>query len=106
MSYEQFSNGERQRLDMSILLSFFDISKNISNWSCSVLFLDEVLDSGVDQSGLANFLSVLNNIVNEENSSDIGIYLISHKLQETNINFDSIVEVTKKQLFSEIKVTQ
>lgn len=106
MSYEQFSNGERQRIDMSILLSFFDISKNISNWACSVLFLDEVLDSGVDQSGLANFLSVLNNIVHEENSSDIGIYLISHKLQETNVDFDSIVEVSKKQLFSEIKVTQ
>lgn len=106
MSYEQFSCGEKQRIDMSILLSFFDISKSISNWSCSVLFLDEVLDSGVDGSGLANFLSVLNNIVHEENEDDTGIYLISHKLQDSNIDFDSIVEITKKQLFSEIKVTE
>ncbi len=103
MGYGQFSCGEKQRIDMSILLSFFDISKSISNWSCSVLFLDEVLDSGVDSSGLSNFISVLNNIVHEENSSDMGIYLISHKLAESSVNFDNIVEITKQQLFSEIK---
>lgn len=102
MSYEQFSCGEKQRIDMSILLAFFDISKSISNWSCSVLFLDEVLDSGVDGNGLTNFISVLNNIVHAENSEDLGVYLISHKLAETSVNFDNIVEVTKKQLFSEI----
>lgn len=106
MSYEMFSCGEKQRIDMSILLSFFDISKSISNWSCSVLFLDEVLDSGVDGSGLSNFISVLNNIVHAENTEDLGVYLISHKLAESSINFDNIVEVTKKQLFSEIKYAE
>jgi DNA repair exonuclease SbcCD ATPase subunit len=50
--YNQFSGGERCRIDMAILLSFFDISKIISNWSCSILLIDEVLDAGVDQSGI------------------------------------------------------
>lgn len=103
MSYEQFSCGEKQRIDMSILLSFFDISKSISNWSCSVLFLDEVLDSGVDNNGLTSFISVLNNIVHEDSGEDLGVYLISHKLAESSVNFDNIVEITKKQLFSQIE---
>ena len=33
-NYNQFSTGEKSRIDMAILLSFFDISKIISNWSC------------------------------------------------------------------------
>lgn len=105
MSYEQFSCGEKQRIDMSILLSFFDISKSISNWSCSVLFLDEVLDSGVDSNGLASFISVLNNIVHDEGGEDLGVYLISHKLAESSVNFDNIIEITKQQLFSKIEYT-
>ena len=39
--YNQFSGGERCRIDMAILLSFFDIAKIISNWSCSVMMIDE-----------------------------------------------------------------
>lgn len=103
MGYEQFSCGEKQRIDMSILLSFFDISKSISNWSCSVLFLDEVLDSGVDNDGLTSFISVLNNIVHDEGAEDLGVYLITHKLAESSVNFDNIIEITKKQLFSQIE---
>jgi DNA repair exonuclease SbcCD ATPase subunit len=103
MCYEQFSCGEKQRIDMSILLSFFDISKNISNWSCSVLFLDEILDSGVDNNGLTSFISVLNNIVHNEEGEDLGVYLISHKLAESSVNFDNIIEITKQALFSKIE---
>ena len=106
MNYEQFSCGEKQRIDMSILLSFFDISKSISNWSCSVLFLDEILDSGVDSSGLTNFISVLNNIVHSNTEEDLGVYLISHKLADSSVNFDNVIEITKKALFSQINYVE
>ena len=101
--YNQFSGGERCRIDMAILLSFFDISKIISNWSCSILMVDEVLDAGVDQSGIEQFISTLYNIVSEENK-DLGIYLISHKLSDLQVNFNEIIEVEKKSLFSQLKV--
>jgi len=102
--YNQFSGGERCRIDMAILLSFFDISKIISNWSCSILMIDEVLDAGVDQSGIEQFLSTLYNIVSEENK-DLGIYLISHKLSDAQVNFNEIIQIEKKSLFSEMKVS-
>ena len=100
-SYNQFSNGEKSRIDMAILLSFYDISKIISNWSCSILFIDEVLDAGVDLSGTEQFLTTLYNIVTEENTN-LGIYLISHKLAEIQMSWNEVIEVKKKNLFSEI----
>jgi DNA repair exonuclease SbcCD ATPase subunit len=101
--YNQFSGGERCRIDMAILLSFFEISKIISNWSCSILFIDEILDSGVDQSGIEQFISTLYNIVSEENK-ELGIYLISHKLTDVQVNWNEVIEIEKKSLFSELKV--
>jgi ABC-type Mn2+/Zn2+ transport system ATPase subunit len=88
---------------MAILLSFFEISKIISNWSCSILFIDEILDSGVDQSGIEQFISTLYNIVSEENK-ELGIYLISHKLTDVQVNWNEVIEIEKKSLFSELKV--
>jgi ABC-type Mn2+/Zn2+ transport system ATPase subunit len=101
--YNQISGGERCRIDMAILLSFFEISKIISNWSCSILFIDEILDSGVDQSGIEQFISTLYNIVSEENK-ELGIYLISHKLTDVQVNWNGVIEIEKKSLFSELKV--
>lgn len=101
--YNQFSGGERCRIDMAILLSFFEISKIISNWSCSILIVDEVFDSGVDQSGIEQFISTLYNIVSEENK-DLGIYLVSHKLTDVQVNWNDVIEIEKKSLFSELKV--
>lgn len=100
--YNQFSGGERCRIDMAILLSFFDISKIISNWSCSIMYLDELLDNAVDQNGLEQFISTLYNIVTEENKN-LGIYLISHKLGDLQVNWNEVIEIEKKSLFSEIK---
>lgn len=100
--YNQFSGGEKSRIDMAILLSFFDISKMISNWSCSILFIDEVMDAGVDNAGTEQFLSTLYNIVTE-NEKNLGIYLISHKLSDIQINWNEIIEIEKKSMFSELK---
>lgn len=102
-NYNQFSGGEKARIDIAILLSFFDISKIISNWSCSLLMIDEVLDSGVDSNGTEQFISTLYNVISE-NDKNIGIYLISHKLAEVQVNWNEVIQVEKKSLFSELKV--
>ena len=103
--YMGFSNGERARIDMAILLSFFDISRNISNLSCNVLFIDEVMDNGVDSDGIESFIATLYNVVTGNlNKHDIGIYLISHKLTNTDVAWDSVVNIVKTNRFSELKV--
>ena len=104
-SYNNFSGGEKARIDMAILLSFFDISKMISNWSCSLLFVDEVMDGGVDNNGIEQFLGTFYSIVSEQDKN-IGIYIISHKLSDVQINWSNIIEIEKKSMFSELKVSK
>jgi len=102
--YASFSAGERARIDMAILLAFFDISRNISNWSCNILFIDEVMDGGVDAAGVEQFISTLFNVVSGDMHQKLGIYLISHKLGNVDVAWDSIVEISKTNRFSELKV--
>lgn len=102
--YASFSAGERARIDMAILLAFFDISRNISNWSCNILFIDEVMDGGVDATGVEQFISTLFNVVSGDMHQKLGIYLISHKLGNVDVAWDSIVEISKTNRFSELKV--
>lgn len=102
-SYGSYSGGERCRIDMSILLSFFNISRIISNWSCNLLFIDEILDNGVDDSGLEQFIATLYNIISE-NKKQLGIYIVSHKLNEIKVQTSSLIEIKKRSGFSSLEV--
>lgn len=88
---------------MSILLSFFNISRIISNWSCNLLFIDEILDNGVDDSGLEQFIATLYNIISE-NKKQLGIYIVSHKLNEIKVQTSSLIEIKKRSGFSSLEV--
>jgi len=99
INYFSFSAGERKRIDLSILFSFIDTMKLISNWQCNIYFLDEVLDSGIDSDGLESLINNLKEM--SVNSKDIAIYLISHKLQDDSI-FDNVIKVEKELGFSKI----
>lgn len=103
-TYTSYSSGERTRIDMSILLAFFDISRLISNWSCNILFIDELLDQNIDQSGIEQFVSTLYNLINE-NKKKLGIYIISHKLNELKVQVSSLIEIRKVHDFSILEVT-
>lgn len=103
-SYSAYSGGERCRIDMSILLSFFNISRIISNWSCNLLFIDEILDNGVDDSGLEQFIATLYNII-ADNKKQLGIYIVSHKLNEIKVQTNSLIEIKKRSGFSSLEVS-
>lgn len=102
-SYNSFSGGEKTRIDMSILLSFFDISRLISNWSCNLLFIDEILDGGIDISGIEQFVSTLYNMIST-NKKKLGIYIISHKLNEIKVQLSSTIEIKKIHDYSILEV--
>lgn len=102
-TYSSYSSGERTRIDMSILLAFFDISRQISNWSCNLLFIDELLDQNIDQSGIEQFVSTLYNLI-QLNKKKLGIYIISHKLSELKIQISSTIEIKKVHDYSILEV--
>lgn len=100
LNYNSFSGGERKRIDISVLLSFIDITKTITNWSCNLLFIDELFDSAIDGDGLTQMIKTLKDMV--DSNSKFSVYLISHKLQDMGY-FDSIIEIEKRNNFSYIK---
>lgn len=103
-SYEGFSAGERTRIDMAILLSFFDISRIISNWSCNMCMIDELLDQNIDAAGITGFISTLKNMIAKNKKKKLGFYIISHKLNEMNVDVASKIEIKKEHGYSNLKV--
>lgn len=102
ISYWAYSEGEKKRIDMSILLSFISITKIISNWNCNLLIIDELLDSAVDEGGLDKMVGSLKNMTYD--LKELSIYIISHRLQQDyNTNFKNCLNIQKNiNGFSEI----
>ena len=102
MEYNSLSNGEKTRVNVAMLLTFYDIAKQLSNWSCSILFMDEIFDTGIDAEGISSFLQELVSMLNRDQG--LGVYLISHKLNVLNLNkidYDTL-KVQKRGMFSQI----
>lgn len=102
-SYNSFSGGEKTRIDMSILLSFFNISRLISNWSSNLVFIDELLDQNIDKPGIDQFVCTLYNII-AEGKKNLGIYIISHMIGEMKVPVTSTVIIRKVHDFSSLEV--
>ncbi|MFW6219525.1 MAG: AAA family ATPase [bacterium] len=94
LSYYSFSEGEKKRIDMAILLSFIQITKTLANWNCNLLIIDELLDSAIDEIGLEKLIKSLKNMTYESN---ICVYIISHRLQQQDYfsQFKNIIHVEK-----------
>ena len=99
INYYSCSEGEKQKLNLSILLSFIDIIKSISNWSCNIMFFDELLDSAVDPNSLVLILQTIKKMTVE---NKMATYIISHRAYDGGI-FDKVIEIEKKNNFSFIK---
>lgn len=95
--YDNFSEGEKQRIDIALLMTWRDIARMKNSVSTNLLILDEVFDSSLDSSGMENYLSVLDEL------KDSNVYIISHRLQSSSVeNADRILYVEKKKDFSYI----
>ena len=97
-SYSSFSEGEKQRIDLAILLTWREIAKMKNSLNCNLLIFDEILDSSLDSSGTEAFLKLLNKM-----KSKCSIYIISHKADSLTDKFDQQMQFEKKNNFSRIK---
>ena len=95
VSYYSFSEGEKKRIDMSILMSFIEMTKIICNWNCNLLVIDELLDGAIDDDGMDKLLTSLESMVSDTKGT-MCVYIISHKLQKDFSRFNSTIEMEKK----------
>ena len=97
-SYHSFSEGERLRIDLSLLLAWREIARLKNSVNCNLLILDEVFDSSLDAVGTEEFLKLLTSFGNRAN-----IFVISHKSDTMTDKFQNHIVFEKKNNFSRIK---
>jgi DNA repair exonuclease SbcCD ATPase subunit len=95
-SYSSFSEGEKMRINISIMLALRDIARARNSATCNLLILDEVGDSSLDEAGTEEFLQIIKNLTEGQNN----VFIISHKMGTQDGTFDRIIRAEKQGNFS------
>jgi len=97
-SYESFSEGEKQRIDLSLLFTWRHIAKMKNSVATNLLILDETFDSSLDHEGVDNLMKIIYSL-----DDDTNIFVISHKGEMVENRFANKIEIYKDKNFSRIK---
>lgn len=95
LDFFNLSRGESTRVILGLSLAFRDIFEN-TNTAINLLFIDELLDNGLDQAGLESCVSVLKSLDRERNKN---VYTISHRDELIN-RCSSVLTVVKESGFT------
>ena len=99
-SYDSFSEGEKQRIDLALLFTWRQIAKMKNSVATNLLILDETFDSSLDYEGVDNLMKILYTL-----GDDTNVYVISHKGDILEGKFANKIEFIKEKNFSKIKGT-
>ena len=93
-SYSSFSEGEKMRVDLSLLFTWREVARVKNSVNTNLLIMDEVFDSSLDGFGTDEFLKIIRYVIKDAN-----IFVISHKggLED---KFESVTRFDKKGGFS------
>lgn len=94
-SYYSFSEGEKKRIDVSLLLTWRDIAAMRNSVNVNLLILDEIFDASLDQAGMDDLMKLFNFLKNTN------LFIISHKLDILDDKFPSKITVEKVNNFSQ-----
>jgi DNA repair exonuclease SbcCD ATPase subunit len=97
-SYDSFSEGEKQRIDLSLLFTWRQIAKMKNSVATNLLILDETFDSSLDDDGVDNLMKILYSLGEETN-----VFVISHKSELEDAQFQRKLEFVKVKNFSKLK---
>jgi DNA repair exonuclease SbcCD ATPase subunit len=95
LDFDNLSRGERNRLILSLSWAFRDVWENLYQ-HINLLFIDELIDAGMDSAGVESGLAVLKKMARERNKN---IFLISHK-DELIGRVNNVLKVIKENGFT------
>lgn len=93
-TYASFSEGEKMRIDLSLLFTWRQIARMKNSTNTNLLILDEIFDSSLDGTGTDDFLKILNTFENQN------VFVISHKGDILYDKFRSVIKFEKNNNFS------
>jgi DNA repair exonuclease SbcCD ATPase subunit len=95
-TYASFSEGEKQRIDMALMLTWRAVAKMKNSANTNILILDEVFDSSLDANGTEDLMKILS-ILEFTN-----LFVISHKGDILQDKFRNIIKFEKVNNYSRI----
>jgi DNA repair exonuclease SbcCD ATPase subunit len=95
-SYASFSEGEKQRIDMALMLTWRAVAKLKNSTNTNLLILDEVFDSSLDNNGTEYLMTILQML------EDVNLFVISHKGDILQDKFRNLIRFEKVNNFSRI----
>jgi DNA repair exonuclease SbcCD ATPase subunit len=95
LDFDNLSRGERNRLILSLSWAFRDVWENLYQ-AINLLFIDELVDSGMDASGVESSIAVLKKMTRERNKN---VFLISHRDDLTS-RVNHVLKVIKENGFT------
>ena len=98
-TYESFSEGEKARIDIALLLTWRSVAKLKNSVDTNLLILDEIFDGSLDQSGTSDLGWILRNFDDSTN-----VFVISHKTILDD-KFDRTITVNKDKNYSTLEET-
>ena len=93
-TYSSFSEGEKMRVDLSLLFTWREIARLKNSVNTNLLIMDEVFDSSLDGFGTEEFLKIIRFVIKDAN-----IFVISHKTGLED-KFDEVLKFEKIKGFS------
>jgi len=97
-SYSSFSEGEKLRIDLSLLFTWRAVSKLRNSVSTNLLIMDEIMDSSLDNNGTDEFLKIIKDL-----TGDANVFIISHKGDQIQDKFDRTIRFKKVKNFSSME---
>jgi DNA repair exonuclease SbcCD ATPase subunit len=95
--YDNFSQGEKMRIDLSLLFTWRAVARMKNSVNTNLLILDEVFDSSLDVNGTDEFLKLLNTLTEKTNA-----FIISHKGDALYDKFENVIRFEKHKNFSRV----
>ena len=95
--YDNFSEGEKMRIDLSLLFAWRQIAKMKNSTNTNLLILDETFDSSLDEDGVDNLMKILLTLEDGTNT-----FIISHKPDMLENKLKDKIVFIKKNNFSQI----
>ena len=98
-NYNNFSEGEKMRIDLALLFTWRQIAKMKNSVNTNLLVLDEIFDSSLDGQGTDDFFKIIKAMTKEN------IFIISHKGDIMFDKFTNIVKFEKYKSFTRLQRT-
>jgi len=96
-SYSSFSEGEKSRIDIALMLTWRSVAKLKNSVDTNLLILDEIFDSSLDSTGTDELSYILRNFTN-----DLNLFIISHREHMVE-KFDRVLKFDKVKNFSKME---